>query len=122
MVFDGGRRLAICEAYDVGMLGAPAGFAEAIYERLGPPTEHSVFFGQFWQMFRAGRHDPVITRLMHQDMAAQAEWVARAAALAGELAPFDVFYLHHHYPDGLLCLGRTHPPQLHRGRTLGTAY
>jgi hypothetical protein len=102
MVFDGGRRVAISEAYDVGMLGAPAAFARAIYDRLGPPTEHSVFFGQFWQMFRAGRPDPVITRLMHQDMAAQADWIARAAVLAQQLAPFDVFYLHHHYPDSVL--------------------
>ena len=102
MLMAGGRRVAISEAYDVGRLLAPAELAKEALSRLGPPIEHSVFFARMNQDFAAGRLDKEIETLTHADMDAQADWIADAAELAMKRRPFDVFYLHHHYPDSVL--------------------
>lgn len=102
MVFDRGRRLAISEAYDIGLLGMPAKTARDIYRRLGPPTEHSCLFGHMTRLFDEGKEDPIITRLAHKDLEAQARWVVDAATYVQQHEGFDVFYLHHHYPDSVL--------------------
>jgi len=102
MVFDDGKRLAVSEAYDIGMLGSPSELAEKVYEKLGPPTEHSVFYQAMVKEFAQGRDDATISRLARQDLTAQADWVARAAAMVQKTDGWDVFYLHHHYPDNVL--------------------
>ena len=102
MIFDGGRRLAVSEAYDVGALGEPAALARDVYRRFGPPTEHSVFYSRMSRTFHSGPHDATITRLAHKDLEAQADWIVRAAGHVQKARPFDVFYIHHHYPDSVL--------------------
>ena len=102
MVFDGGKRLAVSEAYDVGMLGKPAALARSIYQRLGPPIEHSVFYGKMVELFRKGGQDKTITRLARAELTAQARWISRAAAEVARTRPYEVFYLHHHHPDSVL--------------------
>lgn len=102
MVFDRGRRLAVSEAYDVGALGRPAGLVRRILDELGPPTEHSVFYSQAGRDFAAGREDRAVLERERADLEAQADWIADAAALAMREQPYDVFYLHYHYPDSVL--------------------
>ena len=102
MIFDDGRRLAVSEAYDIGMLGKPAQLAESVYDQLGPPTEHSVFYKEMVRLFNAGREDKTITRLARKDLTAQAKWIVDAAAMVQKTDPFDVFYLHHHFPDSVI--------------------
>ena len=104
MVFDGGKRLAVSEAYDIGALGKPAKLARDVYNRLGPPTEHSAFYRKLTQLFRQDAEDKTITRLARADLTAQADWIAAAAAMVQKTNPYDVFYLHHHYPDSVLHL------------------
>ena len=102
MIFDGGRRLAVSEAYDIGMLGCPAKLARDVYEKLGPPTEHSVFYNEMKNLFREGREDKTISRLARRDLTAQVQWIIDAAAMVQRTAGFDLFYLHHHYPDSVI--------------------
>lgn len=102
MVFDGGRRLAVSEAYDIGALGKPAALAREVYAALGPPIEHSVFYKKTTELFGEGREDRRITRLARADLTAQAQWIVRAARMVLRQRPYDLFYLHHHYPDSVL--------------------
>jgi len=102
MVFDGGKRLAVSEAYDIGALGKPAALAKEVYEELGPPTEHCVFYQAMCKLFDEGNEDETITRLARKDLAAQADWIAKAAAIVQKSRGWDVFYLHYHYPDSVL--------------------
>jgi hypothetical protein len=102
MVFDGGRRVAVSEAYDVGMLGAPRQLAAHVYDRLGPPTEHSAFYKEIVRLVKAGEQDPVVYRLMLEELEAQTDWIVAAAKLVQAERPYDVFYLHYHHPDSVL--------------------
>ncbi|MFB3894165.1 MAG: alkaline phosphatase family protein [Phycisphaerae bacterium] len=121
MVFDAGRRIAISEAYDVGALGKPAALAQKVLNRLDPPVEHSVFYTAMSDLFAKGVEDKAITDMTRRDMTAQADWIVAAAAMVQKARPFDVFYLHHHYPDSVLhhCLSaaeglRPYTPKQHR--------
>jgi hypothetical protein len=102
MIFDGGKRLAVSEAYDVGALGRPAALANEVYRKIGPPTEHSPLYKEMTMMFHRGNGDATMTRLARADLTAQADWIVRAAAHVQKARPFDIFYLHHHYPDSML--------------------
>jgi len=102
VVFDGGRRLAVSEAYDIGALGKPAALARTVYERLGPPIEHSVFFGKMYDLFGEGTEDRPVARLARRELTEQVDWIVKAASLTQEICPYDVFYLHYHHPDTAL--------------------
>jgi predicted AlkP superfamily phosphohydrolase/phosphomutase len=102
MIFDEGKRVAVSEAYDIGALGKPAELAQEVYDELGPPTEHSVFYTEMCRLFAAGREDSTITELARRDLEAQGDWIVSAARLVQRKNPWDVFYLHYHYPDNVL--------------------
>jgi len=102
MLFDNGKRLAVSEAYDIGMLGKPSSLAQKVYRRLGPPIEHSVFHNEMTKLFWAEAEDPLVKKMFRKELEAQADWIADAAAMVQETKPYDVFYLHYHYPDTVL--------------------
>ncbi|MBI5722423.1 MAG: alkaline phosphatase family protein [Planctomycetes bacterium] len=102
MVFGRGRRLAVSECYDVGNLGSPETLVKRILAKLGPPTEHSVFYSAMTRLFSKGASDLAIERLARKELQAQAKWIADAAAMTFKESPYDIFYLHHHYPDSVL--------------------
>jgi hypothetical protein len=102
MVFDGGRRLAVSEAYDTGALGAPPNLAQRVFAALGAPMEHSIFHHEMTRLFSEGRPDSTIMRLARCELFAQVTWFVKAAALTQRCAPYDVLYIHYHYPDDVL--------------------
>ncbi len=102
MVFNNGERLAVSETYDIGNLGCPKSLAKEIYEKLGSPTEHSIFYSEMCYLFRTDREDKDIIRLAQRDLTAQAKWIIDAAALCMKISPYEMFYLHHHYPDSVM--------------------
>ncbi len=103
MVFDNGKQLAVSELYDIGTLGAPAALCNKVLRTLGPPFEHSTFELASEREFDEGRiPSDTMMRLADNDMAAQTQWIADAAGLTMQEQPYDVFYLHYHYPDSVL--------------------
>ena len=70
--------------------------------REGAAAEHSVFYKEMVRLFNDGREDKTIARLGRKDLTAQGKWIVAAAAMVQETNGFDVFYLHHHYPDSVI--------------------
>lgn len=102
MVFDNGRRIAISEAYDISMLGEPSYLAKEVLEEFGLPTEHSLFFAHQARLFQDGIDDPSINNHAELELKAQVDWIADVAAYTYKKYPYEMFYLHYHYPDSVL--------------------
>lgn len=103
MVFDDGKQLALTELYDVGELGAPASLCKKVLREIGPPVEHPTFeIASEIEFGKGGIPPESIMRLADNDMTAQTKWIADAAGIAMRERPYDVFYLHYHYPDSVL--------------------
>jgi len=102
MIFDNGKRIAVSEAYDIGLIGEPEQLASAVLTRFGPPIEHSLFCAHQANLFNQGIDDPCINRHAEQELQSQVDWIIDAASFTYERESYEMFYLHYHYPDSVL--------------------
>ena len=101
-LFDGGKRVAISEVYDLTHAAWPPALADEILNKLGPPVENMTFFNEMIRLFNADEEDRVIFEMARREIFDQAEWISASATIATKINPADVFYIHYHLVDTML--------------------